>query len=61
MQSGFERFHIISHGPASGMASQLVWSLKSSIIATLSAIPYATANTIVPAITGPCRARSTTW
>ena len=60
-QRGCARLYIISHGPAIGMVSQLVWSLKSSISATPSAIPYDTANTIVPAITSPCRARVTTW
>ena len=60
-QLGRERLYIINHGPAIGIASELVWSLKSSIIATLSAIPYDTANTIVPAITSPCRERLTTW
>jgi hypothetical protein len=43
------------------MTSDRVSSLKSSIIATLNAIPYDTASTIVPAITSPERARWTTW
>jgi hypothetical protein len=59
-QTGCERWYIISQGPATGYASHFVSSLKSSTIATLSAIPYATKNMIVPAITGPGRVRWTT-